>query len=72
MEFKYEVGQYVYTAEEIRGWFDYSMKDYIPANTCGVIVERDSSDGIFYLVRFTGKNKEFGTQYIRESILKLG
>ena len=72
MSFKYEVGQNVYTAEDIRGWFDYSVKEYIPANTVGIIMDRDESDGNHYLIKFFGKNKEFGTQYIRESSLKLG
>ena len=73
MEFKYEVGQYVYTAETIRGWFDYSMEDHIPANTVGRIIKRSITDeGPYYILKFEGKNKDFGTQWLSESELKLG
>jgi hypothetical protein len=75
MKHKYEVNQYVYTAKDLRGWFDYSVKEYVPANTIGIIMSvghYDAPDEPHYLVRFFGKNKEFGTQYIHESSLKLG
>lgn len=64
---KFSVGQNVYTAKPIRGWFDYSMSDHIPENTLGVVMEV-SSDG-YYLVKF---KKEFGTLYVPEHELKLG
>ena len=75
MKHLYEVGQYVYTARDIRGWFDYSMKEYIPANTIGIVIEQghySDPDEPHYLIKFFDKNKEFGTQYIHESSLKLG
>jgi len=75
MRHSYKVGQYVYTAKDIRGWFDYSTKEYIPANTvCEIIAQGhyDDADDHVYLVKFFGKNKEFGTQYILETSLKLG
>lgn len=77
MEHRFQIGQYVYTARDIRGWFDFSMKDCIPVNAMGVVTgqcydELDSTDEPHYSIKFLGKNKEFGTQYIRESSLKLG
>lgn len=75
MKHKYEVGQNVYTAKNIRGWFDYSMKEYIPENTSGTIIniyfDWDTVEPR-YNVKFLGKNKEFGSQFILESSLKLG
>ena len=71
----YNVGQYVYTNRDIRGWFDYSIKEHIPANTIGIVMSvghHDAPDEPHYLIKFIGKNKEFGTQYIHETSLKLG
>lgn len=67
---KYQVGQVVYTATDIRGWFDYSMKTAIPANTSGTIVSAEWHEGDNrYLVKFV---KEFGEHFVTESNLKLG
>jgi hypothetical protein len=70
----YKVGQYVWTADNIRGWFDYSMKEYIPANTIGIVIStghHEDPDEPYYLIKFFGKNDEFGTQYIHQTSLKL-
>jgi hypothetical protein len=75
MKHKYEVGQNVYTAKDLRGWFDYSMKEYISENTpCtveAIYYDWDKMEPRYY-VRFSGKNKEFGFQYLLETSLKLG
>jgi hypothetical protein len=71
----YSIGQYVYTNRDIRGWFDYSMKEFIPANTIGIIMSvghHDLPEELYYLVKFLNKNEEFGTQYIHEASLKVG
>lgn len=67
MHTKFSIGQNVYTAKNIRGWFNYSMLDHIPENTLGVVMEIHP-DGE-YLVKF---RREFGTLYIPEHDLKLG
>ena len=75
MKHLYNVGQYVYTVRNIRGWFDYSMKEYIPANTIGIVMcvgYHEAPEEPYYLIKFFDKNKEFGTQYIHEASLKLG
>lgn len=68
---KYQVGQYVYTSRKIRGWFDYSMQDFIPENTLGTIKAADSEGRteVEYLVDF---GEEFGEQFVGEGSLKLG
>lgn len=71
----YQIGQFVYTARTIRGWFDYSMEDHIPANTVG-IVEHSAQHyspetgkiETLYAVQFP----TFGQVSIREADLKLG
>lgn len=69
----YNIGQQVYTAKDIKGWFDYSLSDVIPANTVGTIIDYCEVGGdlnsIVYLVKF---NKEFGTCQIVHRCLKLG
>jgi hypothetical protein len=68
----YEVGQYVYTAKDIRGWFDYTLSDVIPVNTMGKIVGyyamRYDIDSVVYRVEF---ENEFGTCNVIHSCLKL-
>jgi hypothetical protein len=75
MKQKYEVGQNVYTAKNLRGWFDYSMKEYIPENTpctvTGVYFDWDHKEPR-YCVKFLDQVKEFGLQFLLESSLKLG
>lgn len=68
---RYHAGQYVYTAEKVRGWFDFSMKEFIPENTLGTIMEVHTFDKQepLYMVQF---NKEFGNVMCKESQLKLG
>lgn len=67
---KYQVGQYVYSAKIISGWFDYSLKFSIPINTFGTIISAGLIDGeSIYEVSF---GKEFGTLTVEESFLKLG
>ncbi len=65
-------GQYVYTARDIRGWFDYSIKDHIPCNTIGTIVEivhsSQNLDEVVYAVKF---DKEFGQVNIHHRDLKV-
>lgn len=69
----YESGQNVYTSKEIKGWFDYSVKTGIPANTLGkivglVFVGKDLNS-VLYEVDF---DKEFGLVNLRHDELKLG
>jgi hypothetical protein len=67
---KFAPGQYVYTDRDIRGWFDHSVKDMIPANSHGVIVAMELTEPEpTYEVYF---NKEFGYFHVKESDLKLG
>lgn len=67
---RFHAGQNVYTATEVRGWFDHSVKSAIPANTIGTIQEVHTSDQeTKYLVKF---HKEFGSHLCLESQLKLG
>jgi hypothetical protein len=73
----YQVGQLVYTTRDIRGWFDKSIKSFIPANTpctvTGYYCQPEpllSSTG--YHVRFDGKFAEFGDYVISHVDLKLG
>lgn len=72
IKMKYKIGQYVYTAKNIRGWFDFSTKDYIPENTVGKIVSIGAGgdcDPPFYTVEFS---REFGLRFVLETDLKLG
>lgn len=72
---KFQVGQNVYTTKDIRGWFDYSVKDRIPENTPCTVIACGSEDGDnepMYLVKFSDKVKEFGSQFLFQSSLKLG
>lgn len=70
---RYEIGQNVYTAHKVRGWYDFSMQDAIPENTLGRVVEHlwagDEVDTTFYVVEFS---KEFGRVNLRHLDLKLG
>jgi hypothetical protein len=75
MEHKYEIGQNVYVAKNLRGWFDCSVQEFIPENTpCTIQAIHYDWDRLEsrYYVRFNGKVKEFGHQLILESSLKLG
>jgi len=69
----YAIGQYVYTNKNIRGWFDYSVKDHIPENTVGRIAGYirvgKTTDSVVYEVIF---NKEFGYFNVKHLDLKLG
>jgi len=63
------IGQLVYTKSNIRGWFDKSIKSFIPANTpCTIVSHQPES----YLVRFDGEFVEFGEYIIRHVDLRLG
>ena len=62
---KYTIGQYVYTAKNIPGWFNFSMRNFIPSNTICTIVSYKEP---IYVVRFP---KEFGDIEINEFNLKL-
>lgn len=68
----YEIGQYVYTSKDIRGWFDRSLSDIIPKNTMGIIVGyyamRFDVNSVVYNVEF---EEEFGTFQVVHSCLKL-
>ncbi len=64
-----EIGQLVYTKSNIRGWFDKSIKSFIPANTPCTIVNHQQPES--YLVRFDGEFIEFGEYIIRHNDLKL-
>jgi hypothetical protein len=68
---RFFAGQSVYTADEVRGWFDYSMSNFIPKNTFGTVMEVHTLDKQepIYMVQFT---KEFGNVMCKESQLKLG
>jgi len=71
-EYKYEIGQYVCTVRDLRGWYDKSMKDFIPTNTVGVITERRHGwDANVYTIRFIGKYEEFGVLPVAEQDLKI-
>lgn len=66
----YQPGQLVYTKSNIRGWFDKSLKSFIPANTPCTIVSHHATES--YLVRFDGKFIEFGDYIISPFDLRLG
>jgi hypothetical protein len=72
---KYTVGQYVYTDKQINGWWDYSMRNHIPANSCGIVdgvanwLSQDNE--VIYAIRFP-KFPELQHVLIVESYLKLG
>ena len=72
---KYKVGQYVYTSKKINGWWDYSVANHIPENTCGIIEGvcniLNLYNEIVYAVRFP-KFPELKCVLIRETSLKLG
>jgi len=68
----YQPGQLVYTKSNIRGWFDKSIKSFIPANTPGTIVLLHPTATELYLVRFDGEFVEFGEHIIRHVDLRLG
>ena len=69
----YAIGQYVYTAKEIKGWFDYSSKNHIPENTMGrvsgYIKVGKELHTVVYEVIF---DKEFGYFNVKHTDLKLG
>lgn len=71
MKALYQVGQYVYTSKKIRGWFDYSLQEFIPENTLGTVkaIDPEGRRGVEYLVDF---GQEFGEQFVSEGSLKLG
>jgi hypothetical protein len=71
MDAKYQVGQRVYTSRKIRGWFDYSMQEFVPENTLGTIKAADSEgrSEVEYLVDF---GEEFSERFVGEDSLKLG
>lgn len=68
----YEIGQYVYTSKNIRGWFDHSLSDIIPKNTMGIVkgyyaIQKDINS-VVYEVEF---EEEFGIFQVIHSCLKL-
>lgn len=69
----YESDQFVYTSKEIKGWFDYSVKQSVPINTVGkisgLIFVGDNLESVLYEVDF---GKEFGLINLRHNELKLG
>lgn len=67
---RYFAGQNVYTGTKVHGWFDHSMKHFIPENTLGIVMEVHTFDKQepLYMVQFS---KEFGNVMCRESQLKL-
>lgn len=68
----YRVGQLVYTKSNIRGWFDKSVKSFIPANTPCTILSYQQEPSTKYLVRFDGEFVEFGDYIISHVDLRLG
>lgn len=66
---KYVIGQAVYTSKDIRGWFDFSMKNIMPAKTLGHITKIDKTSPDRYYVFF---GKEFGEMILPEDYLELG
>lgn len=72
---KYTIGQYVYTAKQINGWWDYSMMNSIPENSfCvvdGVANWLSQDNEVIYAVRFP-KYPELKHVLVVESYLKLG
>lgn len=69
----YEIGQYVYTNCDIRGWFDYSMNGILPANKIGTIISYawvgKNLKSVVYEIDF---GQEFGHVLIKHFNLKLG
>lgn len=69
----FQIGQMVYTNREIRGWFDFSLKSAIPANSRGIIAgcitASNDLDLVEYEVEF---GSEFGRFHIYHKDLKLG
>ena len=69
----YSIGQYVYTAKDIKNWFDFSIKDHVPANTIGrvgaYIRVGKTTDTVIYEIIF---DNEFGRLNVRHNDLKLG
>ena len=74
-QMKYSIGQYIYSAKKISGWWDYSLINRIPENSHGIIEGiakwTDINNEIMYIVNFT-KFPELGSVFVRESSLKLG
>lgn len=66
---QYKIGQAVYTNRDIRGWFNFSTKDYMPAKTLGHVIKADTESPGRYYVFF---GKEFGEMIIPEDYLELG
>jgi hypothetical protein len=70
---KYKIGQIVYTTKDIRGWFDKSVKSFIPINTpCTIINIQLNLTTARYLVRFNNEFAEFGDYNINHIDLRLG
>lgn len=67
----YAAGSYVYNLKDIPSWFDYSIKNVMPANTLGSIykVEKMELDlpSVLYCVHFDG----FGYVNVKHCDLKL-
>lgn len=69
----YKAGQLVYTARDIHGWFDKSIKSFIPTNTpCTILTIQLTPDTAKYSVRFNDKFSEFGDYTVSHSDLRLG
>lgn len=69
----YKAGQLVYTVRNIHGWFDKSIKLFIPTNTpCTILTIQLTPDTAKYLVRFNDKFSEFGDYTVSHFDLRLG
>lgn len=67
----YQIGEKVVTKRNIRGWFDYSEKDELPADSIGTIFKihklTEELESIIYTVQF---DQEFGYVDIKHSDLE--
>lgn len=72
----YQIGQIVYVKRNIRGWFDKSIKNFIPIETPCTIIgyycqPEPLLSSVSYNVRFSGEFAEFGDYVISHVDLKL-
>lgn len=65
---QFEIGQRVFAKSNIRSWFDYSIKYYIPQQTEGCVTQKDEYHPGRYYVFF---GKEFGEILVPGEYLSL-
>lgn len=70
----FKAGQVVYLRSRITGWFDRSVKHYVPEGTSGTVVkvlqESDELKNTVYLVEFGDEFGEFGVHHSKLRVEK--